>query len=210
MKSRSSILEAMRRKRGYLLAYHRLLGASDPELLATYDAFYTRLTLAKRVLRPVEKETVWLALIAATRARRSVLHVRRAVEAGMSKDAIADAAAIAAACESFDALAFSAEAFGASLPEPKALERYLRVFDAARGRTRPALAEIAAVVAHAGRRSAAGMAVHLVRAFKLGATREQLAEGLSYALLHCGGPTMIDAVDCWVETAERRRIPAPF
>ena len=204
-------LEKVRKRRGYVLSYHRLLHDLDPELLTTYDAFYTRLTLVSRVLRPVEKETVWIALIAATRARPSgIIHMKRATKAGMSRDAIADAMALAAACESLDAFSFSRDAFADWADEARLVKRYLRAFDAARGRTRPVLAEIAAVVAHAGRRSAAGMAIHLVRAFKRGAKRAQMAEALSFALLHCGGPTMLDAMDCWIKTAKTKRIPAPF
>ena len=204
-------LQKVREKRGYVLSYHRMLHDLDPELLAAYDAFYTRLTLASRVLNPVEKETVWIALIAATRARPSgIIHMKRAVKAGMSRDAIADAMALAAACESLDAFSFSRDAFSDWADEARLVKRYLRAFDAARGRTRPVLAEIAAVVAHAGRRSAAGMRIHLVRAFKRGAKHAQVAEALSFALLHCGGPTMLDAMDCWIRTAKARRIPAPF
>ena len=204
-------LQKVREKRGYVLSYHRMLHDLDPELLAAYEAFYTRLTLASRVLNPVEKETVWIALIAATRARPSgIIHMKRAVKAGMSRDAIADAMALAAACESLDAFSFSRDAFSDWADEARLVKRYLRAFDAARGRTRPVLAEIAAVTAHAGRRCAAGMRIHLVRAFKRGAKREQLAEALSFALLHCGGPTMLAALDCWISTAKSARIPAPF
>ena len=210
MTRRSGALDAVRGKRGYLLSYHRLLWELDPELLATYDAFYTRLTLVKRVLSPVEKETVWIALIAATRARVGTIHLRRAVEAGMRKDAIADAMALAAACEAYDALAFAENAFPEWVSEQRLVKRYLRAFDAARGRIRPLVAEIAAVVAHAGQRRSAGMRIHLVRAFQRGAKREQVAEALSFALLHCGGPTMLAALDCWIATAKHRRIPAPF
>jgi alkylhydroperoxidase/carboxymuconolactone decarboxylase family protein YurZ len=203
-------LEKVRRKRGYVLSYHRLLHDLDPALLATYDAFYTRLTLVDRVLSPVEKETVWIALIAATRARIGTIHLKRAVKAGMSRDAIADAVALAAACEFLDAAAFAADAFPEWLSERRSEKRYLRAFDAARGRTRPHLAEIAALVAHAGQRRAAGMRIHLLRAFKRGARREQVGEALSFALLHCGGPTMLAAMDCWVATARKHRIPAPY
>src|SRR5688572_29428866 len=105
MNSAARILQDVRRKRGYVLTYHRLMAELDPALLAAYDGFYARMTLASRVLSPVEKETVWLALIVATRARVGTLHFRRAAKAGMSKTAIADAAAIGAACDSFDAAA---------------------------------------------------------------------------------------------------------
>ena len=40
---KSPVLDAVRRKRGYLLSYHQLLHAIRPELLEAYDAFYKRL-----------------------------------------------------------------------------------------------------------------------------------------------------------------------
>jgi len=205
-----SILAKVRKKRGYLLSYHRLLHGISPALLAAYDEFYTQFTLTGRALTPVQKETVWIALIAATRARVGTIHLKRAVQAGMGKDAIADALALAAVCESLDALAFSEDAFPQWTDQSRLVKRYLRAFDAARGRTRPALAEIAAVVAQAGRRDAAGMEIHLVRAFKRGAKRAQIAEALSYVLLHCGGPTMVHAMECWLKLVRKRKVPAPY
>lgn len=206
----SELLDAMLAKRGYLLSYHRMLGASDPQLLANYDALYTRLTLDQRVLTPVERETVWVALIAATREKYAVFHFDRAIAAGMNNDAIGDAVAVAAACESFDALHFAQTPFAKWVPESAAMDRYLRMFDAARGQILPATAEISAVVCHAAHRNADGMRVHLARAFEHGASREQLAEGLSYVLLHRGGPTMIDAVNCWEKAAPELKIPGPY
>ena len=204
------LLDAMLAKRGYLLSYHRMLAASDPQLLANYDALYTRLTLDQRVLTPVERETVWIALIATTRERYAVFHFDRATQAGMGEEVIADAVALAAACESYDALNFAQSAFAKWTPESRAMKRYLRMFDAARGRIRPATAEICAVVCHAAHRNADGMRVHLARAFERGARREQIAEGLSYVLLHRGGPTMIDAVNCWEKSAAALKFPGPY
>jgi alkylhydroperoxidase/carboxymuconolactone decarboxylase family protein YurZ len=203
-------LAAVRRKRGYLLSYHRLLHGLDPELLAAYDAFYTRFTLDDAVLSPVEKETVWLALIVATRARVGTIHLKRAAEAGMGGEAIADALALAAACESLDAIGFAGDAFPAWTDEPRLVKRYLKAFEAARGRTRPVLAEIAAAVAHAGRRCAPGLRLHLERAFRKGARPAQVGKALSFVLLHCGGPTMLDAMDCWIAVSQQRRLPGPF
>ena len=204
------LLETMLAKRGYLLSYHRMLAASDPQLLANYDALYTRLTLDQRVLTPVERETVWVALIAATREKYAFFHFDRATQAGMNEEAISDAVALAAACESFDALHFSQGAFEQWVPESRAMKRYLKMFDAARGGIPPATAEVSAVVCHAAYRNADGMRVHLARAFAHGASREQLAEGLSYVLLHRGGPTMIDAVNCWEKSAAALKIPGPY
>ncbi len=204
------LLDEMYAKRGYLLSYHRLLGASDPPLLAAYDALYTRLTLDQRVLTLEEREVVWIALIAATRERYAAFHMDRGVQAGMTRASIGDSMAIAAACEAFDALQFCQGAFGKWIEDDGAATRYAALFDAARGAIPKPIAEVAAVVCHASRRSAPGMRVHLARAFEFGARREQLAEGLSYVLLHRGGPTMIDAVNCWEQAAPELGIPGPY
>ncbi|MGH9807435.1 MAG: hypothetical protein ACRD9W_09255, partial [Terriglobia bacterium] len=65
-------------------------------------------------------------------------------------------------------------------------------------------------VAHAGRRCEGGMQIHLIRAFGRGAKRRQVAEALSYVLLHCGGPTMVQAMDAWLKIVKHQRVPAPF
>src|SRR5580765_2150917 len=126
----AKLLDAMLAKRGYLLSYHRMLGASDPQLLANYDALYTRLTLDQRVLTPVERETVWVALIATTREKYASFHFDRAVVAGMDNEAIGDAVAIAAACEAFEAMHFAQAHFTKWVPESAATQRYLRMFEA--------------------------------------------------------------------------------
>ena len=206
----AELLDAMLAKRGYLLSYHRMLGASDPQLLANYDALYTRLTLDQRVLTPVERETVWVALISTTRERYAYFHFERAIAAGMDTDAIGDAVAVAAACEAFEAMHFSQGAFAKWLPDSAAIARYLRMFETARGQLPAAAAEISAVVCHAAHRNADGMRVHLARAFASGASREQMAEALAFVLLHRGGPTMIDAVNCWEKAAPELNIPGPY
>jgi alkylhydroperoxidase/carboxymuconolactone decarboxylase family protein YurZ len=54
------------------------------------------------------------------------------------------------------------------------------------------------------------MRIHLQRAFEKGATRAQMAEALSYVLLHRGGPTMVEAVACWEKAAQELKIPGPY
>jgi alkylhydroperoxidase/carboxymuconolactone decarboxylase family protein YurZ len=95
-------------------------------------------------------------------------------------------------------------------PESRAMTRYAASFEAARGDLEPAIAEVAAVVCFASYRNPDGMRFHLARAFEKGARREQIAEGLSYVLLHRGGPTMIDAVGCWEKAAADLKIPGPY
>ena len=206
--------DALRRieaKRGYRLSYHRMLAAADPALLLAYDEFYERLTLRSRTLTPAAREIVWTALQAATREAQGTIHLKRAEAAGVSRALIADAVAIAAAVETWPALVgFGAGPWADWIPEADALTRYAAMVDAARGGIDPATAEIAAVVCHGARRTLRGLKLHLPRAFAAGATRDAIAEGLSYILLPAGGPTLIEAVEAWAEAAEAGICPSPY
>jgi alkylhydroperoxidase/carboxymuconolactone decarboxylase family protein YurZ len=184
-KEHASVLEKVRKKRGYLLSYHRLLHGISPALLSAYDEFYTQFTLTGRVLTPVQKETVWIALIAATRARVGTIHLRRAVQAGMGKDAIADALAIAAACESLDAHTFSQGAFPEWTDGPRLVAHLRPSMRRALVRRWPKSPRWWRMPDW---RDAAGM-IHLVRAFARQARAGRRSAVLR--LLHCGGPAMV-------------------
>lgn len=205
-----AVLARVDAKRGYRLPYHRMLAAHAPELLAKYDKFYTALTLDPRVVNAGVREFVWAALLVAAREEHGTIHMRRAEAAGLSAGALADAVAIAAAVEAFPALAFASTHWGDWVPEAETARRYLALFEASRGSTDPVLAEIVAIVCHAARRSHAGMRLHLPRAFAAGADPAALAEGLSYILLPCGGPTLIDAVQAWEDGAAAEGYPGPY
>lgn len=209
-KASADVLAAVKAKRGYLLPYHRLLAATDPELLAAYDAYYERLTLRPRALTARQRELVWTALQLAAREAHGSIHLRRAVKAGIARGRLADAVALAAAAESLVALDYAAEHWAAWVPAGPARQRYLKLAMAARGGIDRKLAEIILVVCHAARRSYGGMRLHLARAFKSGASIPELAEALSYMLLPCGGPALIDAVQCWADAAADGACPAPY
>lgn len=206
----AAILAEVERKRGYMLPYHRLFAAHAPDLLRDYDRFYESLTLVARILTPVQRETVWAGLLAASREVHGFIHMRRAIAAGMSGDDIARAVAIAAATEAFAVIGFA----GTSWPAwtlPAVLEaRYLALFDAAAAGLEPGLAHLTAAVAMAARRARTGTVLHLSRAFGAGITPAQACEGLSYLLIPCGGNTLIEAVAFWEEAAKAGLLPAPY
>lgn len=205
----AAILAEVEAKRGYTLPYHRLFAAHAPALLRDYDRFYDSLTLAPRILTPVQRETVWAGLLAAAREVHGFIHMRRATAAGMSHDDIARAVAIAAVTESFAVIGFSGSHWSA-WTLPAALEaRYLALFDAAREGLDAGLAHLTAAVAMAARRARAGTVLHLARAFAAGITPAMACEGLSYLLLPCGGNTLIEAVAFWEEAAKDGVLPAP-
>ncbi len=204
------ILAAVEAKRGYTLPYHRLFARHAPALLRDYDRFYESLTLAPRLLTPVQRETVWAGLLAAAREVHGFIHMRRATAAGMSHDDIARAAAIAAATEAVAVMTFAGSNWAAwTLPE--ALEaRYLGLFEAAAAGRDAGRAQLTAAVAMAARRDRAGTVLHLARGFASGITAGEACEGLSYLLLPCGGNTLIEAVSFWEDAAKVGILPAPY
>lgn len=205
------MLAQVEAKRGYRLSYHRMLAAVDPELLASYDSFYERLTLRPRVFTARERELVWTALLASARETHGTIHLKRAEAAGISRDELADAIAIAAAVEAWPALVgFGHGAWHQWIGLSDARARYERIFAAACGGIEPKTAETCAVVCHAARRSSEGIKFHLPRAFDAGATRDGIAEGLSYLLMPSGAPALIDAVDAWAQSAAEGCCPSPF
>lgn len=205
-----TILAEVEAKRGYTLPYHRLFARHAPALLRDYDRFYESLTLAPRVLGPVQRETVWAGLLAAAREVHGFIHMRRATAAGMGQDDIARAVAVAAATEAFGVMAFSGRNWSAwTLPE--ALEaRYLALFETARDGLDPGLAHLTAAVAMAARRERSGTVLHLARAFAACVTPAEACEALSYLLIPCGGNTLIEAVASWEEAAREGILPAPY
>jgi alkylhydroperoxidase/carboxymuconolactone decarboxylase family protein YurZ len=189
-----------------------MFAAHAPDLLAAYDAYYRELTLRQRALTPAAKETVWIALQAATREHHGMIHLRRAEQAGLSRDAIADALALAAAAEAWPVLQFGDDHWREWTPLEAAVPRYLRIFEAARGDVDAAVAEITAAVCHAARRTHAAERLHIGRAFRAGATAPMLAEALGFLLLPAGGPCLIDAVQAWAtaHVADPDGVPSPY
>lgn len=206
----AEVLARVEAKRGYLLPYHRMLGRHDPTLLAAYDEFYKALTLDRRSLTDQEREVVWAALLVAGREEYGDIHMRRGIEVGLSKSEIQDAVALAAAAESLSAAGFAARFWAEWTPEDCMVARYLRLTEAARGAISDDLAEIVLVVCHAARRSPPGMRIHLPRAFAAGACAEQIAEGISYVILPCGGPTLVEACAAWEAAAADGLCPGPY
>jgi alkylhydroperoxidase/carboxymuconolactone decarboxylase family protein YurZ len=205
------LLRQVHGRRGYALSYHRMFQAHAPELLAAYDAYYQQLTLRPRALPDAAKETVWIALQAATREHHGMIHLRRAQAAGLSRDAIADALAIGAAVETWAVLQFGDEYWRDWTPIEAAIPRYLSMFEASTGSVPTIAAEVTAIVCHAARRTHAGMKLHLPRAFAAGATATMVAEGLSFLLLPAGGPCLIDAVQAWADAcAADPSLPSPY
>lgn len=207
---RQEILDNVQSKRGYLLSYHRLLAADDPELLRVYDDLYSRITLAKRALSDRRKELVWLALLSARQEPTGRIHVERAKLAGLSSEQMADALALAAAMRGYYSVAFVTDHWSTGIEPSDAEARYLAVSEAARGAIDVATAEIICVIVHAGLRQFEAMPIHLRRAFTAGASVAEMREAFSFLLLPCGGNHFIHAVETWQDAASAEGLPSPY
>lgn len=206
----AEVLRKAEAKRGYLLPYHRMLGTHDPLLLEAYDGFYKALTLDRRTYTDFEREVVWAALLVSGREEYGDIHMRRGIQIGMTKAQLQDAVALAAVAESLPGAAFAARFWGEWTPEEAMVARYLRMAEVARGEIPAYLAEITLIVCHAARRSPQGMRIHLPRAFAAGARADQIAEGVSYVILPCGGPVLVEACATWAAAAEEGLCPGPW
>jgi alkylhydroperoxidase/carboxymuconolactone decarboxylase family protein YurZ len=205
----AAALQKAEATRGYLLPYHRMLCAHDPDLMEAYDAYYRELTLIERSFTYFEREVVWLVLLAAAREAYGDIHMPRAEESGLTPAQIHDCMAIAGIAEAFPVMDFSTSwSRWVSVAEIEA--RYAKMVEVARGDLPEIITEIALVTAHAARKCNAGMRFHLKRAFALGASAAKVAEGVSYVILPCGGPVLVDACNVWDEAAREGFCPAPW
>lgn len=207
---RTEVLDEVRDKRGYLLSYHRLLAADDPQLLKIYDELYTRITLDERVLSDRRKELVWLALLSARQEPTGRIHVQRAITAGLSSGDMADALSLAAAMRSYYSVAFVTDHWSDGIAPGDAEARYLTVVETAAGSIDAATAEIICVIVHAGLRQWDAMPLHLRRAFNAGVTAAEMREAFSFLLLPCGGNHFIHAVETWQTLASAEGLPSPY
>lgn len=195
--------------RGYLLAYHRMLCTYDPDLMGAYDNYYRELTLLERSFTYFEREVVWLVLLTSAREAYGDIHMPRAEESGLNRAQIHDCMALAGVAEAYPAMDFS-KSWSKWISPEEADARYARMVEVARGEIPEQIAEIALVVAHAARKCRAGMRFHLKRATALEAPAEKIAEGVSYVMLPCGGPTLVEACDTWDELAREGGCPPPW
>lgn len=88
-----SIIEAIRRKRGYALPLHSVLAAEDPAVLAAYEGMMNALYLKGRRLDGRTKELVYVAALVALGAPEAHVraHMERAKREGAAPEEILEA-----------------------------------------------------------------------------------------------------------------------
>ncbi|MDP2084969.1 MAG: carboxymuconolactone decarboxylase family protein [Gemmobacter sp.] len=190
-------LEQLRATRGFLLPHHGALAAGAPGLHDAYLAMYRELTVAPRVLSPLDRECVWLAILVVAREGIGTHHLELFRQHG-GTDALATALiTLAGMAPSLDALAFSRTHWAGQLAALDPAAAYDHAVAALRPPLPEATAELALLAAHAARHATDGVAHHLRRAYALGVDEAAMVEALSYIIWPCGVNAFVSACETW-------------
>jgi 4-carboxymuconolactone decarboxylase len=84
------MLEEMKKKRGFILDFHKILIEEDPEFLKRYEELISTAYARQRSLSKKVKELVFIAALTALQADKSHIgaHMKVAMESGASKQEI--------------------------------------------------------------------------------------------------------------------------
>lgn len=206
-------LAALRRGRGFLLPHHGALAAAAPDLHAAYMAMYEALTVAERHLSPLERESVWLAILTVAREGVGTHHLKLFRDAGGTDGMARTLVRLAGYAPAADALAFAREHWADYLPALDPAAAYAEGIARLSGEEVPAdTVELAMLAAQAARHAPAGVAHHLRAAYARGIAEERMVEALAYVMWPCGVNAFLDACAVWHDlmTAGQVRPSARF
>ena len=187
-------LEAVRAKRGYLLPHHGLLALTFPDLLAGYDAAYSAMALADRVLSHHDREFVWLSVLGATSESLATHHIAKLRAAGGDDATIEAAFAACAGAIGAEAHDFAAREWSAQLApwDPKAA--YLR---GVRRLAPLRLVHLAQCAAHVCRGQWRVLGWQLEGAYADAVPEDEIAEALTLGDVPGSVPRFVRACAVW-------------
>jgi alkylhydroperoxidase/carboxymuconolactone decarboxylase family protein YurZ len=193
----TTVLAAIRDKRGYLLAHHGLMALAGNGLLEAYDALYTRLTLTPGYLSRHEHELVWTAVLMSLDEPLGTHHIPRYLEAGGSREEFADILAISALAKGVSCYQFVEGNWLAHLPDVSPQAAYRKAFERAAGDIPLPRAHLAATAVHTCLGNFEALAWQIRSAYAAGTPEQGLAEALSIAMFPGGVPYFARASEVW-------------
>ena len=204
-------LEAMRGSRGFLLQHHGAMAAFAPDLHAAYSTMYSALTLTERHLSPIEKESVWLAVLVAVREAIGTHHLdlfRKHGGTTAQANTIMQLAGYAGAANAFAFVeAHWSTEFAGLDPASGYLDGFSRLCANA---LEPEVAHLTLLATHAALGQNWGVATHLIAAYAAGIAEDKLAEALSLIIWPTGVNRFVEACTVWHELMRAGRImPSP-
>ncbi|WP_439579657.1 carboxymuconolactone decarboxylase family protein [Elioraea sp.] len=192
-------LQAVKDKRGYLLAHHGLLAAISEEMLARYDALYTALALDRKVLDERAREFVWLCVLIATDEAIASHHIAKFRQGGGTAEEIAAAIRLTAWAVGARAYAFIADHWAQHLPDVVIAERYRTDLTINAGAVPPRIAIPAVAAVHAARGDHALLARAITFAYAIDVPEPELAEALTIMMFPGSVPRFVEAAKVWLD-----------
>ena len=192
------VIERVKAKRGYLLSHHELLAAADPDMLDIYDRLYEHLTLKPKYLDNRRKELVWMGILSAVfETAGGPIHIARAREADVSEAEMAECFNLAQISRGFTVVDFVEREWESLMNGTRAVNTYTDLIDRFARTSVLSITEIELVLIgiHAALVQPKALRLHLLRANRLGLTDGEVYEALSYVLMPCGAPTLIEAAE---------------
>jgi alkylhydroperoxidase/carboxymuconolactone decarboxylase family protein YurZ len=201
-------LEKIRAARGFVLPHHGAMAAALPELHGAYEAMYRALTLEQRHLSPLEKEVVWVAILAACEEPVGTHHVAKFRAAG-GTDAMAGAvfrlAGWAAGARRYACLSRDWQAQFPGVPATAEYIEGARVL-LADGALPEAQARLALVAIHTACDEPWGLAAEIEAAYAAGAPEPCIAEAMSLAIWPRGVNPFVRATEVWLRLIRDGRV----
>ncbi len=187
-------LAAVRAKRGYLLPHHGLLALAFPDLLAGYDAAYTAMALADRVLSHHDREFVWIAVLGATDEALATHHLAKLRAAGGTEATIEAAFAACAGAIGAASYEFAARDWAAPLAPWNPGHGYLR---GVRRLAPLRLVHLAQCAVHVCRAQWRALGWQLAGAYADQVPEDEIAEALTLAMFPGSIPRFVSACAVW-------------
>jgi alkylhydroperoxidase/carboxymuconolactone decarboxylase family protein YurZ len=202
-------IEEIRAGRSFVLPHHGLMAAALPELHATYEAMYRALTLDRRHLAPLERESVWLAILSACEEPVGAHHLAKFRAAGGTEAQAMTIFRLAAWAGGASRYATLDGAWAAQFATPLR-DAYL---DGARallagGDIDEKVARLCLAAIHAACDQPWGLAAEIEAALGAGVPEPSLAEALSLVIWPRGVNPFVRAAAVWLELVRAGRVPA--
>ncbi len=198
-------LATVRARRGYLLPHHGLLALAFPDLLAGYDAAYSAMALADRVLSHHDREFVWLAVLAATDEALATHHIARLRAAGGSDATIEAAFAACAGALGGKAHDFAARDWSAQLAPWNPRAAYLR---GVRRLAPLPLVHLAQCAVHVCKAQWRVLEWQIAAAYEDGVAEDAIAEALTLAMFPGSVPRFVEACGVWLRMIQAGTLAA--
>lgn len=201
-------LADVRAKRGYLLPHHGLMALTAPDLLQAYDAAYTALALADRVLSHHDREFVWLAILIATDEAIATHHIPKFRAAGGTAAEIRAVLSVTSTVCGFRAFRFVKDHWAAHFPELELEEDWRFCVERAGQGAEPRLVHMAATAVQVCNGAWDGLEWQIRAAYAAAVPEADLAEAISLTMFPGSVPYFVEAAKIWRELILRDEVPA--